>query len=109
MKKYFFATLLVLGILTVGGYLKVDVSSNGSVEEIKELDSLVDSTELSVVVVETNWCGWCDGKFQNEVNQRGVSGYRLAAENLQSDAIEKYGLTVPAVYLAGQGKLVKID
>jgi hypothetical protein len=109
MKKYFFATLLVLGILTVSGYLKVGVSSNGSVEEIKELDSLVDSTELSVVVVETNWCGWCDGKFQNEVNQRGVKGYKLSAENLQSDSIEKYGLTVPAVYLAGEGKLVKID
>lgn len=109
MKKYFFATLLVLGILTVGGYLKVDVSSNGSVEEVEELDSLVNSSELSVVVVETNWCGWCDSKFQNEINQRSVKGYKLAAEKLQSDSIEKYGLTVPAVYLAGEGKIVKIN
>jgi hypothetical protein len=109
MKKYFFATLLVLGVLTVGGYLKVDVSSNGSVEEITEIDSLVNSAELSVVVIETNWCGWCDSKFQSEVNNRGVNGYKLAAENLQSDLIEKYGLTVPSVYLAGEGKLVKID
>lgn len=109
MKKYIFATVLIIGVMTLGGYLKVDVSSNGSAEEVTDLDALVESNELSIVVIETNWCGWCDTKFQSEIDLRGVKGYKLAAENLDSEVIEKYSLTVPSVYLAGEGKLDKIN
>lgn len=109
MKKYLFATFLIIGFLSVGGYLKIDVYSNHSSEKVTELESVVNSNDLSVLVIETNWCGWCDAKFQNESSTRDLKGYRISAETLESDMIEKYGLVVPSIYLAGEGKLTKLD
>ncbi len=109
MKKYIFVTVLVIGILTLGGYLKVVVYSNDAVEEVSEIDSLVSSEDLSVLVIETNWCGWCDTKLQSETTLRSVKGYKIKAEQLSEEILTQYDLTLPAVYLVGEGKLTKIN
>ncbi len=109
MKKYILVTVLVLGALTLGGYLKVDVYSNDAVEQVSEIESLISSQDLSVLVVETNWCGWCDSKLQSETTLRSIKGYKIKAEQLAEETLSKYDITLPAVYLVGEGKLSKIN
>ncbi len=109
MKKYFLVTLLIVGVLVFGGYLKVDVYSNDAVEEISEIDSLINSSNLSVLVVETNWCGWCDAKLQSETTLRSIKGYKISAEKLTEGQLDQYDISIPAVYLVGEGKISKIN